>query len=154
MSTTLTDFLDFMDDDGFDTPPIPSVKYPAPEGKIYHVPSPDAETGLRLSALADLSMKVSKGIEVAENDLKRLRVDDREELEFTTQVLSQPLVDEMLADGVKWEHMKRLTMFAFTYFSVSPDAANKAAQAGMFNPKAQTPNRETRRAKPKPKSVS
>lgn len=154
MSTTLTDFLDFMEDDGFDTPPIPSAKFPAPEGKIYHVPSPDAETGLRLSALADLSMKISKGIEVAESDLKRLRLDDREELEFTTQVLGAPLVDEMLADGVKWEHLKRLTMFAFTYFSVSPDAANKAAQAGMFNPKAQAPNRETRRSTIKNKSVS
>ena len=149
MTKTLNDFLDFMEDDGFDTSPIPSVKYPAPEGKIYHVPSPNAETGLRLSALADLTIKMNKGIEISEADMRRMRLDDKQELEFTEQVLSKPLVDEMLADGVKWEHLKRLTAYAFTYFAVSPQAAMDAAREGAFNPKAVTPNRAQRRTKAK-----
>jgi len=142
---TVSAFLDFMsEEDGFNSPPMPSVKYP--QGKSYHVPSPDAETGLRLNALADVAMKLSKGFEVKEFDVQRLRMDDTEEKEFADQVLSPAVVTQMIDDGCRWEHVRRLTQYAFTYFGVSPEAAEKAAEAGMFSGKAPTPNRSQRRS--------
>lgn len=141
----LSQFMDFMEDDGgFDTPLIPSRAHP--EGKKYHVSSPDGETGLRLSALADLSMKQQKGVELAEADIKRLRLNDQEERDFAQQVLGVELVDEMLADGVRWVHIKRLLTYAYTYFAIGQEAAQKAAEQGLFSGKVQTPNRATRRA--------
>lgn len=147
----LSEFLDFMDEaddghsDGFTSPKMPSRAYP--EGKQYHVPSPDAETGLRLNALADITLKSKRGQEVSEADVRRLRIADSEEREFLEQVLSTELVAELIADGVKWEHMKRLSMFAFTYFAVSPEAAENAAKNGLFSGKALPPNRAARRKK-------
>jgi len=141
---TVSSFLDFMsEEDGFKSPLMPSVKYP--QGKSYHVPSPDAETGLRLNALADVAMKMSKGFEVKEFDIQRLRMDDTEEREFADQVLSAAVVQQMIEDGCRWEHVKRLTQYAFTYFGVSPEAAENAAKAGLFSGKAPAPNRAARR---------
>lgn len=143
-ATDLGDFMDFMEDDGFESPPMPSRAHP--EGKVYRVPSPDAKVGLRLSALADLTLKMNRKQDVSEADIARLRLDDQEEIEFTEQVLSPELVAQMLADGVKWEHMKRLTMYAFTYFGVSKEAAENAAKNGAFSGKAVAPNRAARRS--------
>lgn len=141
----LSSFMDFLEDDGFDTPPMPSRAHP--EGHVYRVPSPDAETGLRLSALADLTLKQSKGLEISENDVRRLRLNDQEEREFMAQLLTPELVAQMSDDGVKWEHMKRLSMYAFTYFAVSKDAADNAAANGLFSGKAPALNRAQTRAK-------
>ena len=146
-----TALMDFMEDDGFDSPPMPSKTYP--EGHVYRIPSPDAETGLRLSAVADLSMKQSKGIELSEGDVKRLRLNDQEEREFIAQVLSPEVIDLMVADGVKWEHLKRLGIYAFTFFGVSREAADKAVEAGLFTGKELAPNRAQRRSKPAAKSA-
>jgi len=146
-----TALMDFMEDDGFDSPPMPSKTYP--EGHVYRIPSPDAETGLRLSAVADLSMKQSKGFELSEGDVKRLRLNDQEEREFIAQVLSPEVIDLMVADGVKWEHLKRLGIYAFTFFGVSREAADKAVEAGLFTGKELAPNRAQRRSKPAAKSA-
>lgn len=149
----LNAFMDFMEDeDGFDSPLMPSAAHP--EGHVYHVPSPNAVTGLRLSALADLTMKQAKGVELNEIDVRRLRLDDQEEREFISQVLSVELVNTMVADGVKWEHMKRLGLYGFTYFGVSKEAADEAAKNGLFSGKAQTPNRAQRRASTGAKSAT
>lgn len=149
MTADLSSFLDFMEEsDGFESPLMPSKLHP--EGKSYRVPSPDALTGLRLNALADITLKQSRGTPVSENDVKRLRIDDADEREFISQVLSVELVDEMLVDGVRWEHMKRLSMYAFTYFAVSREAANTAADNGLFAGKELAPtNRAGRRKSPK-----
>lgn len=140
--------MDFMEDeDGFESPRMPSTAHP--DGRSYHVASPNAEVGLRLSALADLTMKQAKGIELNATDVRRLRLDDQQELEFMEQVLGAALVATMVADGVKWEHLKRLGLYAFTYFGVSKDAADEAAANGLFSGKGQAPvatNRATRRA--------
>lgn len=154
----LSDFMDFMEDDdndgGFLSPPIPSAKYPKESGgHQYRVPSPDALTGLRLTALADISIKAAKNPgELGEKDAKRLRLDDQEERDFIQQVLTPELVEEMVADGVKWTHVKRLASYAFTYFAIGADAAEQAAKSGVFSGKAQTAppqNRQARRQQPK-----
>lgn len=150
----LSQFLDFMDEadegvtSGFDSPPMPSTKHP--RGKQYRVPSPDAKTGLRLNALADMTLKQSRGIELSDIDVKRLRLDDKDEREFLAQVLTEKLLDEMVDDGVKWEHLRRLAMYGFVYFGVSAEAADQAAANGLFSGKAQAPtNRAARRANQK-----
>lgn len=142
---TISQFLDFMgEDDGFDSPLMPSRAYP--DGKSYHISSPDAETGLRLNALAEITLKMNKGVEVSEFDVQRLRMDDRQEQEFAGEVLGNDVLDQMLADGCKWEHIRRLTQYAFTYFGVSPEAAENAAKQGLFSGKAPRQNRQQRRS--------
>lgn len=145
----LSQFMDFMEDEGgvggFDSPLMPSRSHP--NGKSYHVPSPDAATGMWLSTLAELSMKAKQGGKLHEGDAERLKLDDEQEREFIPRVLSRPVFDEMVADGVRWEHMKRLSSFAFTYFAIGKDVATSAAEAGAFSGKVLAPaNREQRRA--------
>jgi hypothetical protein len=139
----LGELFDFLEDDGLTTPPVKGKKYP--EGKVYVIPSPDAETGARLTALGELGVKLEKGLEVTENDMKRLRLNDAEEREFAEQVLGSAL-PELFEDGVSWVIIQRLTKFAFVHFSISPEAAREAAQRGVFSGKALARNRAQRRA--------
>lgn len=154
--TDLGQMLDFMEDeDGFESPPMPSRAHP--EGKRYRVASPDAKTGLRLNALADIMVKREMKVGVDERDVARLRLDDDAEREFVRQVLGADradgtnALDEMTNDGCKWEHIKRMSQFAFTYFGVSKEAAEEAARNGLLSGKLVAPNRAARRKKPKKK---
>lgn len=135
--TDLSELMDFLEDDGFDSPLLPSRKFR--EGKTYHIPSPDAETGLFLSALIDLSFKQQSGIAISEEDTKRLTISNRDERDFSRRVLSEEVVEEMLEDGVKWTHLQRLTQYAFIYFAVGKQAADLAVQNGLFKGKVATP---------------
>lgn len=140
------DFWGWLDDDALEIPGVKSTKYP--EGKAYSIPSPDAETGMRLTALAELAAKKAKGIEIKEADVKRLNLNDTEEREFAEQVLGAALA-EMQGDGVSWVRIQRITKYAFTHFAVSAESAREAASRGVFEGKAQArPNRAARRAKP------
>lgn len=151
--STLLDFMEDIDNDGgFDTPLMPSTKFP--EGKKYRVPSPDAATGLRLAALADVTLKASQGGDLNERDARRLKLDDEEERDFIAQVLSQPCVDEMTSDGVKYEHMKRISQYAFLWFGVSREAAESAVERGLLAGKVLPLNRAQRRASTKGSSTS
>lgn len=156
MTTDLGQMLDFMeDDDGFKSPPMPSKAHP--EGRQYQVASPDAKTGLRLNALADIMVKKEMKAEVSEHDIRRLRIDDDGEQEFVRQVLGSlrpdggNALDEMIADGCKWEHIKRMSQYAFTYFGVSREAADDAVKNGLLSGKMVAPNRAARRKKSKKK---
>lgn len=153
--TDLGQMLDFMEDeDGFLSPKVPSRAHP--EGKQYRVSSPDALTGLRLNALADIMVKREMGGSVAESDVARLRLNDADAREFVQQVLGNERVDganaldEMTIDGCRWEHIQRLAQFAFAYFGISREAAEEAAKNGLLSGKMVAPNRAARR-KPKKK---
>lgn len=152
----LAEFTDFMDDadgdGGFDSPRMPSPAHP--QGRSYRIPSPDAKTGLRLTALADMSLKQSRGIAIDELDVKRLRISDDDEREFLGQVLSPGVLEQMIEDGVKWEHARRLAMYAFVRFGISKDAADEAAKNGLLSGKAAAPNRAARRTKKKKSTTS
>lgn len=139
----LKDLFDFLDEDGITTPPIKSTKHPA--GKVYVVPSPNAATGQRLSALADISVKMARKLEVTEAEAARLQLNDDEERDFLEMVLGTCYA-ELIADGVSWQRIKRLGLYAFTYFGVSPEAANEALRSGAWSGKAPTTNRAQRRA--------
>lgn len=153
----LSQVLDFMEDeDGFMSPPMPSVKHP--QGRQYRVASPDAKTGLRLNALADIMVKKEMGVAVAESDVARLRLNDDAEREFVRQVLGATYLgedgeptnalDEMVADEVKSEHLKRIAQYAYIYFGVSKEAAEEARKNGLLSGKLVAPlaaNRAARR---------
>lgn len=146
MSTNeLDEFNDFMeDDDGFDSPKMPSDKFP--EGRKYRIASPSAKVGLRLNALADIMAKQAGGAAVSEADIARLRIGDEDEKEFVRQVLGSAL-DEMVDDGCKWVHIKRMATYAFTRFAISKEAADLAVQNGLLRGKVIAPNRAARRKK-------
>lgn len=153
--TDLGQMLDFMEDeDGFKSPPMPSKAHP--EGRQYRIASPDAKTGLRLNALADIMVKREMKSPVSDRDVARLRLDDDAEQEFVRSVLGAErtedegnALDEMIADGCKWEHIKRMSQYAFTYFGVSKEAADEAAKNGLLSGKLVAPNRAARRKKKK-----
>lgn len=152
--TDLSQFLDFMEDeDGFNSPLMPSKAHP--EGRQYRVASPDAKVGLRLNALADIMVKREMKVEVKEHDVARLRIDDADEHEFVRQVLGAEradggnALDEMIEDGCRWEHIKRMSQYAFTYFGVSREAADEAVKNGLLSGKLVAPNRAARRKKSK-----
>lgn len=112
----------------------------------YVVPAPDVETGLRYSALSHVAIKANQGITISEQDMASLRLEGAEEREFVVQVLSQVVVDQMAEDGVQWPAVGRAAQYAFTHFAVSPEAAKKAFEAGVFSGKALAPtNRAERR---------
>jgi hypothetical protein len=152
--TALTDFMDFLDDDGFDTPPVPGLKTEVIDGKtvrtptppkVYHVPSPDGIDGAKMAALSTLAVKANAKVEVTERDLARLKMDDGEEREMMEMALGYAY-GQMMADGVSWERIYRLGQYAFIYFTQGPKMAEDAARAGVFLGKARPTNREERRA--------
>lgn len=134
--------FDFLDDDALRMP-VKSMKYP--EGKVYAIPSPSAEVGLRLQALATISAKVERKMEVTKEDAARLQLDDDQEREFIEQVLGAAY-GEMKADGVSWVRIQKVTQYAYVAFTQSKAAADKAAAEGLFSGgKVQALNREARR---------
>ncbi|XAO35624.1 tail assembly chaperone [Microbacterium phage FireCastle] len=149
MTNDYNELQAFLDDDGIKLPPIKSKTHP--EGKSYFVESPDFETGLTLQNLSSIAQRLSNGIDVDPEEAKSLKFSDGpEEANFARMVLGTAL-DEMIADGVKWNPIRNAVQYAFTYFAMSPAQARKLVQSV---PKAQAPaNRSERRAK-KPKKRS
>lgn len=131
----------WFDDDALKIPsPIKSEKFP--NGKQYTVKSPSFETGLMLQRLGNIAQRISAGVEVPESEAKKLKFDDAEEVDLAEMVLGDTLV-EMKADGVSWGSIKRVLGYAFTYYAISPDAAER-----LIAPKAPEPtNRAAKRKK-------
>lgn len=160
------DLWGFLEDGGFTFPhPIESKTYPYARsrpggpvlrdqdgvplgGKRYRVESPDAETGLRLTALADIARAAQQKREVKPEDVAKLNLDDDQEREFAVQVLGDTYA-ELMADGVAWTIIQRVVQYAYIYFSMGAETAEKAAREGLFRGgKAVIPatNRAQRRA--------
>lgn len=145
---TYADLTDFLDDSGL---------HVTIAGKEFVIPSPDAETGLKLQALAQIGAKVQQGVQVPEGELKSIQLDDNDERKFTDMVLGSSL-DEFKAAGLNWVQLSRLAQYAFTHFALSPETARKALEAGVYTGKdsapAAAPNRATRRSTPKAQPAS
>lgn len=138
----LVDLEGFLSDDSIKTE-IKTTKHP--NGKVYTVPSPDAKTGLWLTSIAQLGVRASQDPDsVTEEEVKQLQFEGPEEETFIQTVLGAAY-DELLEDGASWVQIQRLAQYAFAYFAISPEAANRGA-AGIFEGKAETPNRATRRS--------
>lgn len=139
----LSDLTAYLDDDSLE---VPGVRSPAhPEGWTYCIPSPDHKTGLRLTALVNLGIQAAAG-EAAEPDEKQRAVlSDEEEREFLPQVLGTAY-DEMVADGVSWVRMQRISRYALLYFTLGEDAAGQMVKASAEGNGA-APNRAARRTR-------
>jgi hypothetical protein len=144
------DLSAFLDDDGLEVPV---------DGKVYRIPSPDAETGLYLTGLANLGEKVATGggggpapppppphtAGGGPADLARLQLSDEDEPDFIRLVLGTAL-DELLADNVAWVKIQRLSRYAFFHFAIGPEAAERMLESGMLTGEAPAPSRAARRA--------
>lgn len=131
----------WMDDDDV-TIPVPSKKHP--DGKDYTFASPDIDTGVRLTTIAQLGVKAATGAELAESDLEGLQLDDAQEQDFYRMVMGDTY-DELVADGVSWTRMQRLGRYLFLLHGLGEEAAAQAVErsSGGARPPA---NREQRRA--------
>lgn len=133
-----SDLAAFLDDDVFATPPIASRAHPA--GKVYTIASPDAATGLKLTALANLGTRAHYGVEVTDADIEALDVTDGQEADLYRMTLGAAY-DQMVADGVSWVKLQRLGRYMFLRFAMSQEAADTLLG------EAPAPNRAARRAR-------
>jgi hypothetical protein len=133
------DLAGYLDDDSIEVPGITSTKHHA--GKTYRFASPDAKTGLRLAALADLGVKAHQGVDVGVA-ASRLELDDDQELDLMRDVLGSTL-DEMVSDGVSWVRIQRLNQYLFIHFAMGEQVAKKGLDA---QGEAVPPNRAAKRA--------
>lgn len=115
---------DWLDEDGFDTPLIKSRKHP--EGKTYHIASPDYDTGIHLQRIADLGAKVHAGGDITKEDQAKLKLDDDQEKDFSKMVLGDTC-QEMIDDGVNWDRIRKLTKYTFAFYTLGEEAAEKIA---------------------------
>lgn len=137
----------YLEDDALEIPGIPSTKHPA--GRTYRFASPDAKTGLLLTALADLAVRANQGKDI-ERAAEKLELDDDQERDLMRDVLGATL-DEMLADGVSWVRIQKLNQYLFIHFAMGAEIAADGLKApGGATP----PNRAARRAKPTPSRAS
>lgn len=112
----------------------------------YRVPAPDAETGLKYSAISNIAIQASKGKPVPEESLAALKLNDAEEEEFVVKMLTQEVVDQMTEDRLTWPTVQVCAQYAFVYYTLGRESADKAMEAGVFSGKATAPtNRATRR---------
>lgn len=128
-----------------DYPGVPSKAHP--EGSTYKVPSPDATTGLWLTALAELSIKQATGVELSPKDAESLVLDDEQELTFMQRVLGSAY-GQMIEDGVAWSDLQLITGDAMKAFAVSEQFADAVLAVEVGNRKARrtrAPKASTRR---------
>lgn len=116
------DLSTYLDDDSVTIPGIPSKAHP--DGRDYTITSPDAKTGMRLAAMADLGIKAHAGT-VSEADVAALQLDDDEERDLYRMVLGDTL-DELVADGVSWARIQKLGRYLFVHYSMGEEAAAEA----------------------------
>ena len=133
--------LPWVDDDSV-TIAIPSKAHP--DGRDSTFAAPDIDTGLQLSALAQLGVKAGSGKDLTEADLAAIDLDDDAELDLYRQVMGDTY-DELVADGVSWTRLQRVGRYLFIMHGLGEDAA---AQAVANSPGGSQPqaNRAQRRA--------
>lgn len=114
-------------------------------GKVYEIESPDAETGLFVQRMFAVQAKAAAGKVVSDAQLSRLELDDDEETTLYERLLGDAL-DDMTADGVRWEQVKLAGTAALLWVQgVDMDTIERFWNAGG-RPEAEAPNREAKRA--------
>lgn len=123
-------------DDVFDsTMPLPIG------GKVYKIPSVDAETGLWLQSVTQVAarrMNVPEGEtppELTDREITSLQLDDNEELDFMQRMLG-PAYQQMRDDGVEWEKIKLAGQAATIRAMSGLDKAEEFWNNGGMHPKA------------------
>lgn len=104
-------------------------------GKDYTVPAPDAGTGLRLTALWAFVMQASAQAMEADGDhrealLRALNLTDAQTDDFYAMALTQPVMDEMVADGLPWEYIAHAAETAWHRWVQGADIATAYWESG------------------------
>jgi hypothetical protein len=141
----MTSLNAFLNEDAI-RPTIVSTKFP--DGKVYVIPSPDATTGLSLTAMFNLATKAQAGqLESEEQQseaLAELDLDDNDERDLYERVLG-PAFDQLKEDNVPWTSIQRLAQYCLVYYGMSAQAASRALETGALLGEAQGPSRAERR---------
>ncbi|MFK0296683.1 hypothetical protein ACIQU6_40285 [Streptomyces sp. NPDC090442] len=106
--------------------------------RIYRVPAPSAETGLRVQQLVTAAGRAADGGEV-DADL----VADAEERDLYADVLGTAYAD-LLAAGVTWPVLKHCAITAMVWIAQDKEAAERFWNAAG-DPSRLAPNRAARR---------
>lgn len=130
-----------LDDDGLDYPGIASKAHP--EGKTYRVPAPNVPDGLLYARLFEKGIQAANGVDISEEDAKRLQLDGDDETAFLRKILGSDTFDEMLADDVSWPMVQKIAQDAFLCWAADEAVADLVLAA---RGKAPAPNRAARRA--------
>ncbi|MFD8611081.1 hypothetical protein [Streptomyces sp. NPDC059631] len=113
---------------------------PLPIGdRIYVVPPPSAEVGLRVQRVMQAAATAANGGQISETVL-----DDVAEMDLYRDVLGTAYA-EMIAAGVKWPMLKHCAMTAVAWIMQDEDAAERYWNSGG-DPSQLAPNREARRS--------
>lgn len=123
--------------------PIPSEKHP--DGRVYRIPDPPADLGMRVSRLVTGAIAAYQTGAAPDTQL----LDDQAEGDIVERLLGPALV-EMRADGVRWSMIRHAGMTAMMWVALGEDAAAAYWESGSGGrPGEATPaggNRASRRA--------
>ncbi|WP_326797443.1 hypothetical protein OG946_20150 [Streptomyces sp. NBC_01808] len=110
------------------------------KGKLYRIPSPSGEDGLKVQRITNLAVQMLAGGESVDTEI----LDDDLEHDLFRLCLG-PVYDELLADGVDWSWIRHAGKTAMMWIvSGVEDAREFWARAGA--PSQPAPNRAARRA--------
>lgn len=128
------------------------------DGVVYHIPSPDHELGLWVTALVTTGMQVQQGIEIDPNrKVPQLRFEGEEgddtsdEGKLYARLLG-PAYDELRGNGVSWAKIKFVSETAMIWIAGGVDLAEAHWNGGGSPKETQqqlAPNRAARRARPR-----
>lgn len=108
-------------------------------GRVYTVPAPSAEVGLRTQAIVHAAAVAADGGRADEQILA-----DAAERDLYADVLGSAHA-EMVADGVPWPALKHAAITAMVWISQDKSAAERFWNAGG-DPSRLAPNRAARRS--------
>ncbi|PSJ29828.1 hypothetical protein B7P34_04775 [Streptosporangium nondiastaticum] len=110
-------------------------------GRVYRVPAPSAEVGLRVQAIVHAAAVAADGGRADEQILA-----DAAERDLYADVLGSAH-GEMVADGVPWPALKHSALTAMVWISQDKAAAEKFWNTAG-DPSRVAPNRAARRSNP------
>lgn len=93
-------------------------------GKIYRIPSPDAETGLWCQRVFEMGVRAESGQKVSAVQTAKLKLDDDEERELYDRVLG-PAKQEMIDDGLTWARISAVAQTAIIWIATDRTTAEK-----------------------------
>jgi hypothetical protein len=102
------------------------------DGTTYRIPSPDALTGLKLMSIYQLS----ENVEITE-EAKQALADDKRDL---SQLVLGNGLDELVAGGVSWIKIQRITRYALLFFTLGEEVADHAVDSGALLGEAPAPS--------------
>lgn len=119
-----------------------------PGGKVYRVPDCDAKTGILCQRLLTAAIAIQNGEEPPDDmPAPNLRFEGKNEVDLQVRLLSQPILDEMLSDGLSASKITHCTSTILFWHGLGPEVAEMFWEAGGrpedFLPAA---NRAARRA--------